>query len=95
MENKNALGDSLDVLLERYLNLLDQYQALQQDLRLKCCEVLNLSQFSSKMFFLMYSQGYIALAKANFNNPHNIRHGQDFYDRRMQASTQVYVGIQS
>ena len=37
----------------------------------------------------MWTQGFLELAKANFLNPNRIRYGQDFYDERMQATTQM------
>ena len=34
----------------------------------------------------------MSLAHANFSASNHIRYGQDFYDERMQASVQTYVG---
>ena len=41
------------------------------------------------------SQGHLNLAKANFSNPNRIRYGKDYYDERMQASTQVFGAPES
>ncbi|KAL8998856.1 MAG: hypothetical protein Q9169_002194 [Polycauliona sp. 2 TL-2023] len=38
-----------------------------------------------------FASGYFSLAQANFSNHNKVRHGQDFYDDRMQALTTFYI----
>lgn len=38
-----------------------------------------------------FSAGFLSLAQANFSSPYRSRYGQDYYDDRMKASTQVSV----
>lgn len=35
--------------------------------------------------------GFLSLAQANFSSPYRLRYGQDYYDERMKATTQVSV----
>ena len=89
LDSKETLVRFLDDLLERYLNLLDQYQILKQSLAQCLSTVRNVlanPSTSSKI-----AQGYLLLAQANYSNPNHIRYGQEHYDDRMQASTRMYV----
>ena len=87
VEGKESLIRSLDDLLERYLQLLDQYRTLQQSLARLLSKVrineLNCTHSES-------AQGYLSLAQANFSNPNRARYGRDHYDDRMKALIRVY-----
>lgn len=87
---KESLMNTLDDLLERYLNLVHQYHAQQQSLTNDLSSVRH-DVLSACNESLKYgSQGYFSLAQANFSSPNRIRYGQDFYDDRMQASITLY-----
>lgn len=87
---KESLMDTLDDLLERYLNLVHQYHAQQQSLTNDLSSVRHDVQSVCNRSLDNGSQGYFSLAQANFSNPNRIRYSQDFYDDRMQASITLY-----
>ena len=89
MEGKEALTRSLDGLLEHYLDLLDQYQNIRQSFAQNLSSVpLELRLMATIIAYVRF-QGFLLLAHANFSNSNHTRYGQEFYDGRMQASTQV------
>ena len=104
-DSLSSLTQTLDDLLERYLILLHQYQTLQAQLSQTLSSVRSIffslcpskthqNRYSQvrqrkKTCILTYQQGYLSLARANFQSTNRARYGQDFYDDRMQASTQM------
>ena len=89
VEGKEALLRSLDDLLERYLQLLDQYGTLQQSLA-RLLSRVRINELESNCIHSESAQGYLSLAQANFSNPNRARYGRDHYDDRMKALIRVY-----
>ena len=89
VEGKEALVRSLDDLLERYLQSLDQYRTLQQSLARLLARVM-INDLESNCTHSEFAQGYLSLAQANFLNPNRARYGRDHYDDRMKAFIRVY-----
>ena len=89
VEGKEALVRSLDDLLERYLQLLDQYRTLQQSLA-RLFSRVRIIELESNYTHSESTQGYLSLAQANFSNPNRARYGRDHYDDRMKALIRVY-----
>ncbi len=86
-----SLTQTLDHLLERYLNLLHDYQTLQQQLSQRLSSVRPFPVKSHPLRRSDCLKSYLSLAQANFQSPNCTRYGQDFYDGRMQASTLMYA----
>ena len=66
--------------------------AISADLDVQLKDYLNLLdeyQTLRRELSAACAKGFLSLAQANFSSPNRIRHGQDFYDDRMQASTRV------
>ena len=89
VEGKEELVRSLDDLLERYLQLLDQYRTLQQSLA-RLLSKVRINELESNCTHSEFAQGYLSLAQANFSNPNRARYGRDHYDDRMKALIRVY-----
>ena len=88
--SSKTLLRTLDDLLERYLNLLHEYQAQQKDVATGFSSVWQYYCLDSERRCLSAGQGFLSLAQANFSGPSRTRYGQDLYDDRMQASCQMY-----
>ncbi|KAI9889522.1 MAG: hypothetical protein M1814_005216 [Vezdaea aestivalis] len=80
----------IDDKYEKYLRVLDEYQAARTELS-ACLSSVNPDRSLCNKFLadLRQPKGYFSLAQANFTSPNRIRHGQDFYDERMQATMRV------
>ena len=88
--SSKTLLRTLDDLLERYLKLFHEYQALQKDVAKSFSSVWRYSCLYSERRCLRAGQGFLSLAQANFSSTRRTRYGQDLYDDRMQASCQMY-----
>jgi hypothetical protein len=90
-EELHQLNLKLDDLFERYLNLLDQYQAARLELSTQLSSVcFSFIQLRIRTWSWL-QKGFFSLAQANFATNSRVRYGKDYYDERMQATRRVYV----
>lgn len=81
------LSEDIDSLLEKYLQLLDQYTELRSQLGVAQSSVPLSSTFQiPQASRLTLNQIHQHIARANFSAERGIRYGEELYDARMQAS---------